>query len=100
MTSECEKTCEICGEIFSKQGSLNTHIMTVHPDVKAFKCRLCLVEFDTRSEIMEHIVNLHGEEEVEENIETRQGDVYYILPLPSLHIVFSAWGKTLIIRGK
>jgi len=49
---------------------------------------------------MEHIVNLHGEEEVEENIVTRQGDVYYILPLPSLHIVFSAWGKTLIIRGK
>jgi len=54
--------------------------MTVHPDVKAFKCRLCLVEFDTRSEIMEHIVNLHGEEEFEEKIETRQGDVYYIPP--------------------
>ncbi|XP_023346151.1 zinc finger protein 271 isoform X3 [Eurytemora carolleeae] len=73
--SECEKTCEICGEIFSKQGSLNTHIMTVHPDVKAFKCRLCLAEFDTRSEIMEHIVNLHGEEEVEENIETRSEEL-------------------------
>ena len=73
--SESKKTCEICGEVFTKQGSLNTHVMTLHQNLKSVKCRLCLAEFDSRPEIEEHIASFHGEEVEEEKIETRSEEL-------------------------
>jgi len=51
--------CPICNRSFTRRGSLNKHIDTVHEGKKPFHCAICRTSFTRRSSLNKHIGTVH-----------------------------------------
>ena len=54
-----ESTCHICEKTFSKKSNLNTHIRTVHEEIKVFECARCGRRFPALGDMERHVSSVH-----------------------------------------
>ena len=51
--------CSYCGESFSLEQHLETHIGIVHEKKKSYDCYLCNLKFLVKSDLNGHIASVH-----------------------------------------
>ena len=51
--------CDICKAEFRQKVNLNTHIAKVHEEMKPFKCDLCNAKFTSKHSLNGHIAAVH-----------------------------------------
>ena len=52
--------CSICDQRFTRKGSLNMHIRSVHEEKKPHKCSICDASFAEKGSLTAHINGVHG----------------------------------------
>ncbi|XP_063677144.1 uncharacterized protein LOC134813369 isoform X6 [Bolinopsis microptera] len=54
-----ERSCQLCGKIFTKKCDLKRHINQVHLKLRPYKCDQCYASFPRRPQLRAHIVKHH-----------------------------------------
>lgn len=57
-SKKMQRTCQICGKIFSKERNLQMHILAIHNE-KSFECEVCAKKFSFKSAKDRHIKVVH-----------------------------------------
>ena len=57
--------CELCGKVFAKDYSLQTHIKITHEKIKRFQCEVCKKDFSVLCNLNRHVRMVHNKEKSE-----------------------------------
>ena len=55
------KTCDICNKTFSSKSNLNSHISSVHNNIREYLCKTCDKTFSRHSKLKRHIKSVHDQ---------------------------------------
>ena len=58
--SQSKHQCYTCKKGFSSDSALNTHLSTVHLQMKDFECTVCGRNFGRKCHLDQHVLNLHS----------------------------------------
>ena len=68
--NEYKFECGLCSNSYTLLHSLKIHITDVHENVRLFQCKFCSESFSQKCQLRRHIINNHGIEEKDVEIET------------------------------
>lgn len=60
-SNKVQRTCQMCGKVFSKQRNLKIHILAIHSE-KSFECEICSKKFSFKSAKDRHVKVVHNNE--------------------------------------